>query len=451
MVNIIVIKEIVRPCRPFIYFFSRELLKIRVAGNIVQNSDLPAENVVQSEKKMASKVADDEYLDVLLSLIEDDILETDEELNSLILEEGHEIPLEAEKPIFTCSVCSKVCLSKGGLTRHTKAKHQLVNDGAKANDNTEDILHPLHLKKYIHESLGKLAKDTCFPSVQKEFENATAQFVSMDDVLPVYTLVRPVVTEFISGKTENFLTKFYKVVRMNSKEPSPFKMSKNSNLLFGYDLANFVKVHLESSTSDKAEKSVKSINQTLSAKENDIICYLSGYVFGTLYRRIRLSSNCSTNIYHKHCLSILLAGKIEDTDTTEEHHKLVNIRDRGGLWKARTDVCKLFTVVELHIREVTGNLSSRVVDSKKIVQNLSNDAHILLYYKKIMVHADIEKLNEEVSLNLLEDLIMLYVRVRVFSIVKEIKTAHNIEKSKSKLKSLRKELKKSSLNLDQGH
>ena len=66
-----------------------------------------------------------------------------------------------------------------------------------------------------------------------------------------------------------------------------------------------------------------------------------------------------------------------------------------------------------------------------------------------MVHADIEKLNEEVSLNLLEDLIMLYVRVRVFSIVKEIKTAHNIEKSK--LKSLRKELKKSSLNLDQGH
>ena len=68
-----------------------------------------------------------------------------------------------------------------------------------------------------------------------------------------------------------------------------------------------------------------------------------------------------------------------------------------------------------------------------------------------MVHADIEKLNEEVSLNLLEDLIMLYVRVRVFSIVKEIKTAYNIEKSKSKLKSLRKELKKSSLNLDQGH
>ena len=132
----------------------------------MQHSDLPAENVVQSEKKMASKVADDEYLDVLLSLIEDDVLETDEELNSLILEEGHEIPIESEKPTFTCTVSTKVCSSKGGLTRHTKAKHQLVNDGAKANDNTEDILHPLHLKKYIHKSLGKL---TCFPSVQKEF------------------------------------------------------------------------------------------------------------------------------------------------------------------------------------------------------------------------------------------------------------------------------------------
>ena len=43
-------------------------------------------------------------------------------------------------------------------------------------------------------------------------------------------------------------------------------------------------------------------------KEKSILTYLSGYVFGTFYRRIRFSSKVST-LHHKLCLSFLLAGK----------------------------------------------------------------------------------------------------------------------------------------------
>ena len=60
----------------------------------------------------------------------------------------------------------------------------------------------------------------------------------------------------------------------------------------------------------------------------------------------------------------------------------------------------------------------------------------------------IEKVCKEVSLNLLEDLIMLYVRVRVFSQVKDKRELHKMEAKKKKLKSIRTEIKKSSKSLE---
>ena len=63
----------------------------------------------------------------------------------------------------------------------------------------------------------------------------------------------------------------------------------------------------------------------------------------------------------------------------------------------------------------------------------------------------IEKVCKEVSLNLLEHLIMLYVCVRVFSLVKDKRELHKMEAKKKKLKSLRTEIKKSSKSLEKGH
>ena len=46
------------------------------------------------------------------------------------------------------------------------------------------------------------------------------------------------------------------------------------------------------------------------------------------------------------------------------------------------------------------------------------------------------------SLNLLERLIMLYVRLRVFSLVNEKRELHKMEAKEKKLKSFRTEIKK---------
>ena len=46
---------------------------------------------------------------------------------------------------------------------------------------------------------------------------------------------------------------------------------------------------------------------------------------------------------------------------------------------------------------------------------------------------------------------MLYIRVRIFSLVKDKRELHKIESKKKKMRSLRTEIKKASSSLDQGH
>ena len=62
-----------------------------------------------------------------------------------------------------------------------------------------------------------------------------------------------------------------------------------------------------------------------------------------------------------------------------------------------------------------------------------------------------DEVKKEVALNLLEDLLMLYIRVRAFSIVKDKQQLHRLRAKKGKSKSLRTEIKKQSTSLDQGH
>ena len=127
---------------------------------------------------------------------------------------------------------------------------------------------------------------------------------------------------------------------------------------------------------------------------------------------------------------------------------LINAKDRGGLWKVIPQVFQIFATVETHFRESTEIIGSNI-DSKKMVSTLIKDCNISSNYTTLC-DMSIEKVCKEVSLNLLEHLIMLYVRVRVFSLVKDKRKLHKMEAKKKKLKSLRTEIKKSK-SLEKGH
>ena len=82
-----------------------------------------------------------------------------------------------------------------------------------------------------------------------------------------------------------------------------------------------------------------------------------------------------------------------------------------------------------------------------MITELVEKPSVLFYYNKI--HD--EKVSKEITFNLLEHLITLYIRVRTFSLVKDKRELHSIWSKKKKKRSLRTKIKKSSSNLNHGH
>ena len=126
------------------------------------------------------------------------------------------------------------------------------------------------------------------------------------------------------------------------------RLIKDASLFLGFDLANHIVAflshgyfHTETSGFQRTFSDISAVEFT--QKEKAIICYLGGYVFATLSRRIRNSKNWNSKLSQDN-LKILIAGK-----ALNDHDDLtfVNIKDRGGLRNVRPEVCKIFSVAEL--------------------------------------------------------------------------------------------------------
>ena len=99
---------------------------------------------------------------------------------------------------------------------------------------------------------------------------------------------------------------------------------------------------------------------------------------------------------------------------------------------------------------LTTDKCTRNIDSKALTSLLLKDCGVLSNFNKVRNNSD-EKISKEVALNCLEHIIMLYIRVRTFSYVRNIQQLHKIESKKKKANSLRKEIKKASSSLEKGH
>ena len=77
------------------------------------------------------------------------------------------------------------------------------------------------------------------------------------------------------------------------------------------------------------------------------------------------------------------------------------------------------------------------------------DTVLLSNFSRLRSNAG-DTVKKEVALNLLEDM-LLYVRVRTFSFVKDKEQLHKMKAPKLKSRSLRADLKKKSNILEEGH
>ena len=298
----------------------------------------------------------------------------------------------------------------------------------------------------MEKSVSKLSEDECYPQdVMGEFKMYNVG--TLDDVNHTYAFIRDIIGTF-SGDAEKFYPQFYKIM---AETDTPFKnLSHKCSLLLGFEVANHVLAHLTGASFKEDVLTFKHDPNQFSEKDKSVIAYLSGYVLRTIYCRIRFSkSSCYTSLYHQQCLHVLLAGKLSDESTDLPEHKLVNTHNRGGLWKVTHDVISIFTVTESYFLTATKTVCNKI-DCKKITSSLMSDSVVLSYFSKLRSSSS-DHVKKEVALNLLEDLLTLYIRVRTFSYVKDKQQLHKLQANKAKSRSLRTEIKKQSSSLDQGH
>ena len=212
---------------------------------------------------------------------------------------------------------------------------------------------PFIIKKYIEESALKLSVDECYSEKnRKEFSTYN---ISVDDARLTYEYVKDIIANF-NGNAEKFYLLFYKAV---SGETVFKYLSKRSSILLGFEVANRVLSHLTSLTIKESSDDLES-NISFTKKELNIISYLSGYVFGTFYRRIRKSES-SQSMFGYQSSQILLAGKSE---IPSDDNMLTQAKGRGGLWTVTTEVFQIFCNVESYFRRST-TVTSKKIDSKK--------------------------------------------------------------------------------------
>ena len=243
------------------------------------------------------------------------------------------------------------------------------------------------------------------------------------------------------GNAEKFYCKFYKV----SIEFAVFKFSSklpidHSPMLLCTELATLCldllangKQHLEQQTK---------INVVLTEKDVHCLQYLAGYCFHNLYAKLRKSKNCHSEVSQM-WLSILIAAK------SEKEQPVVDAKNRGGLWKVHGRAIDIFKVCEREFVKYVSTILYKI-DNYYLVEKLSADCLIKSAFGHICGMTE-EYVDKEIAKNLLDKLLLLYIRLRSHSFAKKLKEKYKAEKQSTKKKALRTNIKRTSSRLELGH
>ena len=93
---------------------------------------------------------------------------------------------------------------------------------------------------------------------------------------------------------------------------------------------------------------------------------------------------------------------------------------------------------------------SRQIHWVALVQEMQANSIIISNYDSLCYVIEL-KVNKELSLNLLESMLELFITVWMFSLARDIKEKHKVKNKKTKVRSLRTEIKKSSSSKDFNH
>ena len=290
----------------------------------------------------------------------------------------------------------------------------------------------------IMNSAAKLSNDECFPDINQDFQDLYISSKDLDYVFDKYYDV----LEHFDGNAEKFYGDFFGVT-CSLENVGNLQKSK-ARILMG-EVANQVILYFTTNTHQ--DNSFDNLYSSfMSEMEINALQYIAGHIFHKFHSKFRAKKNWESEEVQSY-LAILKAAKVEN----DLSQRLINAKDRGGLWRLNVDGQKMFEYCEMEFRKRKEEIQlNHKIDIKLIAKNLLQHPQLHSHYHNIYSSCD-PKICKEYAVILLEELIILYLKIRAHSHAKDVKEKNKRQKKTSKKRSLRTEIKKSSSNLEMGH
>ena len=385
-------------------------------------------------------------LDELFSIIDGGFLENEDTISSHLDHVTTEVAAsESTSACFRCEQCEKVCKSQRGLTRHINAKHpapdvfpdqSTPNFTPKTTESTLETslkkLHPIKLMDIVRKAASKIAADKCFPqSLRSKFSSENFSF-SNNDAQKLWEKLRPIIDSF-NNDAEKYFSDFFALFIENLL-PEKFENFTTTNTLMS-EVATDVLEHLKSEGKSATESMVITA-AAISENELKSLQYLAGFVIHKLHSKFFFSRKTCNTVHSQYCL-ILQACKVDFDDS----QVLINVRDRGGLWRVSKKIQTLFVECEVIFRSKTSNFQYQL-SCQDLVNTAMKNITVISYFNSVVLTVDC-LIKKELRMNLLEHILTLFFRVRSFSFAKDVREKHKRAKKESRKRSQRTELNRS--------
>ena len=280
----------------------------------------------------------------------------------------------------------------------------------------------------VNQAKEELGNDGCYPA---QLRNAASNYIfaeENDDLRK--QLLQLFVKLLENSDAEQFYTVYYEKVVMNAE-----KHFKNLEFpictLIATKLGDKILSYSKKPTEEAA--AAKKIPE----QEVDSLQYLAGYVVHSVVRKLHLVSHQSKSFQSAmDMIAFLNSLRMEDISSQRQ----VKCQTRGGLWGVNAECVQLFTFVEEEFRAATETGHVSEIDCHNLTGHSTGKLAVRSVFNA-MEQGSPSKMDTETKTNLLEKLIQLYLRVRIFSFAKS-KTQLYCKKTKA----LRKNLKIKSNN-----
>ena len=132
--------------------------------------------------------------------------------------------------------------------------------------------------------------------------------------------------------------------------------------------------------------------------------------------------------------------RLKSCKLSEHSHRLIGIKDRGGLWSVCENTISIFKTLEKIFRQSTVKFTTKILEPEITSKALKN-LDIRGSFSQISQKVDVDFAKQIWQEKLLTKILQLYIRIRTHSFSKDIKK-HKHKKAENKQQSLREQLKR---------